>query len=42
MTGDNIIPLIINNKYAVDIDDELSFDFAISVVKKYGMFPDDI
>jgi len=41
MTGGNIMPLFIENKYAVDIDDELSLDFAISVVNKYGMFPDN-
>jgi N-acylneuraminate cytidylyltransferase len=42
MTGDIILPFVIDNKFAVDIDDELSLDFAISVVEKYGMFPDEI
>ena len=39
MTGDLIIPLYIDNRYAVDIDDEQSLMHACAVVDKYGIFP---
>ena len=39
MSGTNILPIIIDNKYAVDIDDEASVNYADFVVSKYGMFP---
>jgi len=39
MSGTNILPIIIDNKYAVDIDAEASVNYADFVVSKYGMFP---
>ena len=40
MTGDKILPLVIDAKFAVDIDDEASLNHADHVIKKYGMFPE--
>jgi len=40
MSGNNILPLVIDNKYAVDIDDEASLNFAKYSIDKYGMFPE--
>jgi CMP-N,N'-diacetyllegionaminic acid synthase len=40
MTGDKILPLVIDTKFAVDIDDESSLNHADYVIKKYGMFPE--
>jgi len=40
MSGGNILPLIIDNKYAVDIDDEASLNYADYAIKQYGMFPE--
>ncbi len=40
MTGEKIIPLVINTKFAVDIDDEVSLNHADNAIKKYGMFPE--
>jgi CMP-N,N'-diacetyllegionaminic acid synthase len=39
MTGDKILPLIIDTKYAVDIDDEVSLNHAEYAINKFGMFP---
>ena len=39
MTGDKILPLVIDKKFAVDIDDEPSLNHADFVIKKFGMFP---
>ena len=39
MTGDKILPLVIDKKFAVDIDDEPSLNHADFVIKKLGMFP---
>ena len=33
MTGDNIIPLVINNDFYVDIDNKTSFDLAEELIK---------
>lgn len=40
MTGDNILPLIIDTKYAIDIDDSVSLNHAEYVINKFGMFPE--
>jgi len=40
MTGDKILPLVIDSKFAVDIDDEASLNHADYVIEKYGMFPE--
>ncbi len=40
MSGNYILPLVIDSKYAVDIDDEASLNYADYAVKKYGMFPE--
>jgi hypothetical protein len=37
MTGRNILPLIIEAKMAVDIDDELSLAYAETVCRQYGL-----
>ena len=37
MTGPNILPLIIEAKMAVDIDDELSLAYAETVCRQYGL-----
>jgi N-acylneuraminate cytidylyltransferase len=39
MSGDKVFPIFIDNKYAVDIDDEASLNYANYAVDKYGMFP---
>jgi len=39
MSGENILPLVIDNKHAVDIDDEASLNYANYAINKYGMFP---
>jgi len=39
MSGTNILPLVIDSKYAVDIDDEASLNYAKYSVNEYGMFP---
>ena len=40
MSGTNILPIVIDNKYAVDIDDEVSLNYANFAIKQYGMFPE--
>lgn len=37
MTGRNILPLIIEAKMAVDIDDELSLAYAETICRQYGL-----
>ena len=40
MTGDKILPLVIDTKFAVDIDDQVSLNHADYAIKKHGMFPE--
>jgi CMP-N,N'-diacetyllegionaminic acid synthase len=40
MSGNNILSLVIDKKFAVDIDDIASLNHADFVINKYGMFPE--
>ena len=40
MSGEDILSLVIDTKFAVDIDDIASLNHADFAIKKYGMFPE--
>lgn len=40
MSGEKILPLVVDTKFAVDIDDTASLNHADFTIKKYGMFPE--